>query len=113
MRREDLFLTGVKLTTVGFVLSLVLIGAVFGASDTSSETSQKGSTAGAAGPAQVCRSFPAAAAIATVSGPYSSNMAQTCSYSAATPEITCTYQHSDSMGCQKHFGSRREIPFGR
>ena len=100
MRREGLFLTGVRLATVGFVLSLVLIGAVFWASGTSSETSQKGSTAGAAGSVQVCRNFPAAAAIATTSGPYSSNMAQACSYSGATHEITCTYKYSDSMGCR-------------
>ena len=98
MRRKGL--SGIALTAVVFALSLVLIGMVFGASGTSSETAQKNSAAGAAGAAQVCRSVPAAAAIATVSGPYSSHMAQICSYSAVTNEITCTYKHSDSIGCR-------------
>jgi hypothetical protein len=91
---------GLKLLVVGFLLSSALAGTAFGgAAGSSSQTIPGGPSAAAASAVQECRSFPTAASIATTSGRFSSNLAQACSYSASTNEITCSYKYSDSMGC--------------
>ena len=101
MRREGLFLTGVRLAIVGFVLSLALIGAgVFGASGTSSGDISKGVHRRRRRICPGMQELPRRRRRLRQRRGRTRRTWRRSVPTAGRPRITCTYTYSDSMGCR-------------